>query len=317
MMKKRIAFLQAVFSAARFHRRWTPLLTVVPLFVLIFIFAPIVSISQQSRTDSLHNNPAHGRPLAPHDSTATANNSKFVAPPLRIVPNPAFEAGESLTFLVRYGPIVAGNARLSIPKIVEVNGRPCYNIVSEAWSNKFFSTFYKVEDRVESYTDVDGIFSWWFSKHLREGSFKADHEVIFDQINHLAIMPKSDKSDTLAVPPFVQDVLSAMYFVRTQNFSPGDSIFIDNHSDGKLYPLKIVVHGREKVYVKAGKFACLVVEPFLKTPGLFQQKGRIVVHLTDDARKIPVMMTSQIYVKAFKLGAVVAELEKMEGVPGK
>jgi hypothetical protein len=28
------------------------------------------------------------------------------------------------------------------------------------------------------------------------------------------------------------------------------------------------------------------------------------------------MMTSQLYVKAFKLGAVVAELEKIEGVPG-
>jgi hypothetical protein len=108
-----------------------------------------------------------------------------------------------------------------------------------------------------------------------------------------------------------------MYFIRTMTLAPGDTVFIDNHSDGKLFPLKVVVHGREKINIKAGKFTCLVVEPFLKTPALFQQKGRVVVHMTDDARKIPVMMTSQLYVKAFKLGAVVAELEKMEGVPGR
>jgi hypothetical protein len=279
--------------------------------LLIFILFPQTGFSQN---DSL--NKSHAQVDLKDDADGDAAGPADSVPPLRVIPNAAFGAGESLTFLVRYGPIIAGNARLSIPKIVEVNGRPCYNIVSEAWSNKFFSKFFKVEDRVESYTDVDGIFSWWFSKRLREGSFKADHEVTFDQANHIAVTKKKDKNDTLAVPPFVQDVLSAMYLIRTMKMAPGDSIFIDNHSDGKLFPLKIVVHKREKINIKAGKFSCLVVEPFLKTPALFQQKGRVVVHMTDDERKIPVMMTSQLYVKAFKLGAVVAELEKIEGVPG-
>jgi hypothetical protein len=316
MMKTRIMFLPRRFSVAKFRRRRAPLFTAVASFVPVFIFMPIVSVSQHSQTDSLHNHPAAVEISSQHDSTNTVTNSNGAVLPLRAVPNPAFEVGEKLTFLIRYGPVIAGNARLSIPKVARVNGRPCYHIVSEAWSNKFFSKFYKVEDRVESYTDVDGIFSWWFRKRQREGSYKADQEVTFDQINHFALMKKDGTSDTMAVAPFVQDILSAMYFVRTQSLASGDSIFVDNHSDGKLYPLKIVVHGREKVNIKAGKFNCLVVEPFLKTPGLFQQKGRVVVHLTDDARKIPVMMTSQIYVKAFKLGTVVAELEKIEGVPG-
>ncbi len=309
MRKKEMSFV------GKFHRRWKPLHVCAASFVLLFIVIPLSSLAQQTGADSLRNaSDSHTKVAVKFDSAKAAATSSGAAPPLRVVPHPAFGAGESLTFLIRYGPIVAGNARLSIPKIVQLNGRPCYHIVSEAWSNKFFSRFFKVEDRVESYTDVDGIFSWWFSKHLREGGFKADHEVTFDQINHLAITKKGDESDTLAVPPFVQDVLSAMYFIRTMTLAPGDTVFIDNHSDGKLFPLKIVVHGREKVNIKAGKFTCLVVEPFLKTPALFQQKGRVVVHMTDDARKIPVMMTSQIYVKAFKLGAVVAELEKIEGV---
>lgn len=300
MRKKQNLFQQAC-SISKLHWQGVPFRTVVLFGLLLVVSVPLTALAQT-------------------DSSVSASNSHHnpttVVSPLRVVPNPAFGAGESLTFMIRYGPIVAGNARLSIPKIVEVNGRPSYHIVSEAWSNSFFSKFFKVEDRVESYTDVDGIFSWWFRKRLREGGFKADHEVTFDQLNHLAITKKGNKSDTLATPPFVQDVLSAMYFIRTLTLAPGDTVFIDNHSDGKLFPLKIVVHGREKINIKAGKFSCLVIEPFLKTPALFQQKGRVVVHMTDDARKVPVMMTSQLYVKAFKLGAVVAELEKMEGVPG-
>jgi hypothetical protein len=292
-----MSYLQRSFLLATFFRKPARFYcgTILLFFNLISLPAP--SFSQQASGDSL----------------SELHNG--VAPPLRFIPNTAFHVGESLTFVVHYGPLLAGNARLSIPQIVNVDGRPCYQIISELWSNKFFSTFIKIEDRVESHTDVDGLFSWWFSKRLREGDYKAEHVVNFDQINHLAIMKKRDKSDTLAVPPFVQDILSAIYFLRTMNLAPGDTIHLDNHSDGKLFDLKVVVHKREKVQTKAGKFSCLVIEPFLKTPGLFQQKGRLVIHMTDDLRKMPVMITSKIYVKAFKLGAIVAELEKIEGVP--
>lgn len=244
-------------------------------------------------------------------TTAIADSVQpLTAIPLRVVDNRAFQAGERLDYIVRYGPIVAGTSRLSIPAIVEVNGYPCYHILSEAWSNSFFSTFYKVEDKIQSFTDVQGIFSRRFEKRLREGHYKTDQYFEYDQVAHLA----KSKKDTTTVPPFVQDVLSAMYFVRTQQLAPGDSIFVDNHSDGKIYPLRILVHRREKVSTKAGKFQCLVVEPFLKTPALFQQKGRVVVHLTDDHRKIPVLMTSQIYVKGLKVGNIIVELENMTGM---
>lgn len=230
--------------------------------------------------------------------------------PLRRVPNNAFRVGEKLEYVIRYGRIIAGNSRLSIPELVYFKGFPCYKVVSEAWSNKFFSKFYKVRDYAESYVDTAGIFSWRFEKHLREGSYKKDLVVVHDQINRLAYAD----GDTFEIPLFVQDILSAMFYVRTLDLAPGDTVFIDNQDNGKVYPLKIVIHRREKIKTKAGTFDCLVAEPFLRTPALFKQKGRIVVHLTDDRRKIPVRMTTYIYVKGFSLGAVVAELERMEGV---
>ena len=235
---------------------------------------------------------------------------------LRYVKNSAFKVGEELEFIIRYGPIMAGRARMSVPKIVNINEHPCYLITSEAWSNAFFSKFYRVEDKVKSYTDVDGIFSWRFDNKQHEGRWRDEHTVEFRQTENIAITTKDGKQDTVQVPSLVQDILSAMYFVRTQSFAPGDSIIIENHSNKKVIPVKILVHRRETVKVRAGKFKCLVVEPFLRTPRLFQQKGRVVVHLTDDDQKLPVLMTSQIYVSSFNLGNVVIELEKIKGVPG-
>jgi hypothetical protein len=242
---------------------------------------------------------------------APADERTSVLPPLRTVENGAFRVGERLRYRLRYGPIIAGNAELAVEEIVLFRGRPAYRIVSRARSNKFFSKFYKVDDHVESLTDVDGLFSWWAEKHLREGRYRADRRTEFDQLNRRIY----SNEDTLQqAPPFVQDILSGMYYLRTFDLEVGQEILLDTFSDGKLYPLRIKVLGREPVKTPAGRFDCLVVEPFLQTPALFKQKGRIQVWLTNDRRKLPVLMRTQIYVSAFSLGSVVAELEEMEGV---
>ncbi|MDQ7052388.1 MAG: DUF3108 domain-containing protein [candidate division KSB1 bacterium] len=166
-----------------------------------------------------------------------------IPPPLRVVENRAFQVGEKLEYIIRYGRIVAGNSSLSIPEMVYFNGHPSLKIVSRAWSNKFFSKFYKVDDYSESIVDMRGIFSWRFEKHLREGSYKKDLIAIHDQVNHLAYI---DSSDTLNIPPFVHDILSAMFYIRTLELAPGDTIFLDNQDNGKVYPLKIVIHRAKK-----------------------------------------------------------------------
>ena len=167
---------------------------------------------------------------------------------------------------------------------------------------------------MRSFTDTAGIFSWRMEKKQHEGGYRDERTVEFDHRAGLATTIQKDRRDTTKIPPFVVDVLSAVYFVRTQKLAPGDSVLFDNYDNGKIYPLKHKVHRRERIKTPAGRFECVVVEPFLQTPAFFQQKGRVIVHMTADARKIPVLITSQLYLKGFDLGTIVAELEKMEGV---
>lgn len=259
--------------------------------------------------------PASGEPpVVRGDSSYTFYDSLYadeLPPDSSIILAPArvgFGVGEKLVFSVQYGLITAGEATLEIRNLATIRGRPCYRIISDARTNDFFSKFYQVRDRYESCMDTTELYTLHYEKHIREGKFKRDESVEFDQTGHRAIY----KDKVVPIPPMAQDVLSAMYYVRTLPLKVGQSIAIANHTDGKNYPLIVKVHGRERVKVDAGEFDCLVVEPILRGPGVFTQKGRLTVWLTDDEVRMPVLMKSKVVI-----GHVAAILKSYETAPGK
>jgi hypothetical protein len=235
------------------------------------------------------------------DSSAMADS--LAAPHERFIENLAFGAGEKLSFDINYGFINAGTATLEVAQLIEYQDRPCYQIISRAHSNKVFSTFFKVDDRIESIIDARGIYSWRFEKNLREGGYSADRIYSFDQPKGLAYY----EGDTIEVPPVVQDALSVLYYIRTQELQVGSSIFLDNFTDGDQFPLEVKVVKRESISVEAGDFDCIVVEPLTQSVGVFKNEGKLTVWLTDDRLKMPVLMKSKVLV-----GSITAELTDYE-----
>lgn len=205
-----------------------------------------------------------------------------------------FGEGEKLVYSVQYGIVSAGEASLEIRNISMVDSIACYNIVSNARTNDVFSVFFKVRDRFVSLMDTTDLVSVHYEKNIREGKFSRQEAVEFDQKTHRAIY----KDKVVTIAPRTQDVLSSMFYVRTLPLGVGQNIFLANHTDGKNYPLLIKVLRKERVTVEAGTFDCLVVEPFLQGPAIFQQKGRITVWLTDDRYKIPVLVKSKVVIGA-------------------
>jgi len=220
----------------------------------------------------------------------------------RKIENRAFNVGEYLEFSVSYGILSAGTAVMEVMDTIIYDGAKCFKIRSTARTNGFISTFYKVDDTVFTYIDYDGIFSHYFRKRLREGKYRNEKMTHFDQKRHLAITDK----DTIRTYSFVQDAFSSFYYIRTYDIQPDVDILIDNHTDKKNYPLKVIVKGREKVKVPAGEFDCIVVEPVMRSEGIFKAKGRIKIWLTDDEYKLPVKMQTEV----FFLGSIHADLKK-------
>ncbi|MFC1541136.1 DUF3108 domain-containing protein [Candidatus Latescibacterota bacterium] len=222
----------------------------------------------------------------------------------RKIENNVWEVGEQLTFSVDYGFYRAGTATMTVMGTELVNGFTCYQIRTEARSNNFISTFYEVRDSVNSFIDVEGLFSRRFEKRLREGNYKSDRIVDFYP-NRLLALNTREKYAFTEIPLYTQDILSSLYLLRTFNLEVGKDETLDVYADGKVYPLKIIIHEIEKVRVPAGKFECFKVEPILKSEGIFRQKGKLIVWLTCDNLKLPVKMKSQVII-----GSITSNLEK-------
>lgn len=269
------------------------------MLVLIIFWCKYLPAKQQEDSTTIV-------PIMQQDTAIVQPDSAQI-PFGRVVKNNAFKLGENLKFRLRYGPVVAGTSRMGVDDTVKIQGNLCYKIVTEAFSSRFFSVFFKVEDRVISYTDREGLFSWYFEQHLREGRYRADRWAKYNQRENLVY---THKKDTLKVPPYVQDVLSSFYYIRTFKLVVGDTLFIQNHANKKIYPMAVIVHGKENVEVKAGRFKCIIVEPIVTEGGLFKHEGELKIWFSDDEKKIPVQMKSKV---SF-LGSITAELIKIEGV---
>ncbi|MFH1690538.1 MAG: DUF3108 domain-containing protein [Candidatus Eisenbacteria bacterium] len=219
---------------------------------------------------------------------------------------PPFGVGEKLTFEIKYGFVSAGTAIMGIPRTVMERGHECYHIVSLAESNPFFSVFFTVRDVAESFMDVRELIPRRFEKRLREGDFRAHDMVLFDHERHVALYPS--KGDRLVpISANTQDILSSLYYVRMMELEVGRSVFIDNHADKKNYPLEIKVLRRERINVPAGQFDCIVVEPVMRGAGLFSQKGKLTVWLTDNEVHIPVLMKTKVMIGS--ISAVLTDVD--------
>lgn len=218
---------------------------------------------------------------------------------IRVLKNGIFGLGERFVYDVNYGIITAGEAGLEIlPDPVIHRDAPCYDIHSWARSSAAFSIFFKVRDEIHSYMDTRGIFTWYFEKHLNEGSYHDVKVVDYDQRIGKAYMEDDGvPKDTSNIPLFVQDALTALYYFRLlPDIQVGRSYFVPVHDIRKTYPLRVDVLARETIKVPLGKFDCYKVEPVLESAGIFKQKGRIFLWFTADELRLPVLMQSKVLI---------------------
>jgi hypothetical protein len=202
----------------------------------------------------------------------------------------AFAVGEELKYDVKYGPIKAGEARLAITDSLECLNRTCYRAVNELKTTGFFSRFFKVNDRIESYLDHEGIFPWKIKKRLREGHYKQDRLTILDHRQGLAY----SENDSVAIPPFTQDMLSIIYFIRTQDLDRNRPIPTESISNVKLYPVDIVTLGRETITVPAGTFDCYIITPRYQEGFEEKPRGELYLWLSNDSQRLPVKMKTTL-----------------------
>jgi hypothetical protein len=166
------------------------------------------------------------------------------------------------------------------------------------------TTFYPVNNRVESIVNLKTFLPERMSFHRREGKRKNDFEYTFHHREGTVTAVKDGKTDELQIPADAQDAISCLYFARRSlALTPGTSLSMNVHHDKKNYKLDVRVEALEMLegpWGKAQTARVLVVMPF---QGIFLNEGNVRVWFTTDEQRIPVRMKAKVII-----GSVVADL---------
>ncbi len=247
-------------------------------------------------------------------SILMAGNLLAMPDSVRTVNNTAFQRGELLVFRAAYnsritGNIPAGTASLEIkPTNVVENGRSMMHVVGHAQTSGMINWFFKVENRYYTYIDEKSMAPVRFSRNIREGRYRRDDLVRFDNDNNLAYSNR----DTIEIPPYVQDIISAFYFARTfsmDSVEVGEAFYVDFHLSDSVYVTRILFEGYEQIRIGLGTFNTLKFKPQVQEGTVFDQPYPMTLWISDDQNKIPLLIESGL-----KVGAVRLELIQFGGL---
>jgi hypothetical protein len=226
------------------------------------------------------------------------------------VKHDAFRKGERLEYNVSYGWLDAGEAVIEIKKEQHnIAGRPVMHVVGTGTSQGTFNWFFKVRDRYETYMDEQGVFPWIFVRDIHEGGFDLKQYYTFD---HYKKKVKTDKGKEFEVPLAVQDMISSFYRARAIDFSnvkPGQVFEIQAFVDNEVWPLKIKYLRNERISIERGTFDCMVFVPVVQTGRIFKEEEDMMVWVTNDQNKIPVLAKASVLV-----GSIDMELRDFSGL---
>jgi hypothetical protein len=235
--------------------------------------------------------------LVPGAFIATEQAAADITPSIK-----PFQPGETLKYDVSWSDIVtAGTAVLEVKEEILPDGRNVLMFMLSGRSTGVVDQFFRVNDTVKSVFDPKTMQSLSYKLDENYGKKKRRRELIFDHERKRVVSRlNDDPPETFDVPEQAMDALSSLYYLRTKkDFTIGKPMYIEVHDGGKNWSVEVQTLGREKVKTRAGEFATIKVRTYPRHEGIFMNKGVAFLWLTDDGRRIPVLIKSTLKVGSF------------------
>ena len=219
-----------------------------------------------------------------------------------------FAPGEKLTYTISWSNVFsAGTAVMEVRQEKAADGRPVYRFISTARTSGMVDKAYTVRDTVQSVVDGETLESILYDMDQRHGSRKRKRRLTFDHEKGQVTSVANGVENVADVPAHTQDALSSLYYVRTApEFVVGQPVVVGIFDSGKYWAVEVHVLARDRLKTPVGEFNTIKVKTYPKYEGVFMHKGEIFMWLTDDHRRVPVLMKSTI-----TIGSIVATLTEM------
>ena len=196
--------------------------------------------------------------------------------------------GESLSYSVKFGFLRVGSGSMYVKGPAMVRGQETTHILFRITGG---TMFFKVNDLMQSWIEPTRFASLRFHQDISEGGYQANRRYEFypDRKSYT----ENDKPEKPSVESPLDDG-SFLYFIRTQLLEVGKEYTYDRYFDPEANPVRIRVLRKERLRVPAGEFDAIVLQPIIKTSGIFSEGGSATIWLSDDSRRMVLQLKSRL-----------------------
>ncbi len=199
-----------------------------------------------------------------------------------------------------------------------LNGRGVYKASLIADSAPFFSVFYDMHERFETWFAIDAVRPLKYYRNTKQGDYRAFNNYIYDWDKkeiHADINFEGRGQQILDIPikDCVCDITSILYYVRSLDFSilnPGMKIPISFAIDDTVFDILLTYKGKDSVKVKrlgkvnAWRFSCQVV-----SGAMFDGETEMTLWFSDDENRVPIG-----FVAPLRIGSVQGWVKQLENL---
>ncbi len=227
---------------------------------------------------------------------ANAQTDSTVTAPVTISTKPMpFGTGERMEYVAKYGWNNIGRGSMEIIGVEDVRGRPA---VHTNFQLKGRYLFFSANYVLESWVDQATFASVRFTQDNDDDATDKDKVYeIFPERQTYSV----NNGEELASVAEPLDEGALLYFVRTMDLEVGKSYELNRYFRPDRNPVIVKVLRRETVQVPAGKFSTIVVQPIIKSKGIFSEGGRAEIYLSDDKERVMVQMRVRLKVATISL----------------
>jgi len=162
---------------------------------------------------------------------------------------------------------------------------------------------------VESIVDPNPFAALRTSKLYEQGKRARLSEAVFDHQARRVTWSERDPNQsgpttttTLDFSEPIQDVLTVIYFLRTQRLEVGKSLDIPITDSGRVFRMSMAVVERKRIDTVLGRVNAFRVEPAMfGAANLSRSRGQLSIWITDDDRHLPVRAQLKVDIGTFDI----------------
>lgn len=226
-----------------------------------------------------------------------------------------FERGEELIYqaeltrgLLRGVDVAEFHFKSTPENIARGAGNPVVlHLTGDVFSKGLFPRIagFKFHQHVESKADVEPFTALHTDKIEESGKRSRVLEAEFNHETHKVIWREKSPNPQGGAFDFeepIQDVLTVIYYLRTQKLEVGKSFDVPVTDAGKVFRMAVTAKEEKEIDTVLGKVKAIRVEPALfGDSSLVRARGQLSIWITQDERHLPVKAQLKVELGTFDI----------------